>query len=110
MNGIRGNLKGGIKWTENETASVLLAFSFSKLALQKEFTQEPNLDTASAELLMTRISSAWAEEPMSRPRRESLWWVALRDLRRESITNMKIVGDRMEPCFTPRHTGKLCDT
>ena len=80
---------------ENETASVLLALSFSELALQKahsqkEFTQEPNLDT---ELLTTRISSAWAEEPTSRPRHDSPWWVALRDLRRESITIMKIVGE-----------------
>ena len=91
---------------ENETASVLLALSLSELALQKEFTQEPNLDTASAELLTTRISSAWAEEPTSRPRRDSPWWVVLRDLR---ITIIKIVGDRMEPCFTPQHTGKLCD-
>ena len=57
---------------EKETASVLPLLSFNRLALQKEFTQGPSLDTASAELLTTRISSAWAEEPTSRPRHDDL--------------------------------------
>ena len=96
---------------ENVTASVLLAFKESEFAAQKYLTQLPCTLAALRELAIAHMSSACAVEPTSKPNKCTPWPVASSCFRRESITMMKSVGDRTDPCFTPRFTGsylKMC--
>ena len=49
-----------------ETASVLFEVSLTRLELQKALI----LEAASAKVHAARMSSAWAEDPISKPRRD----------------------------------------
>ena len=55
---------------EKDTASVFYVLSLTRLALQKELMQVPNLDATSAKVHTIRISSAWVEDPVSKPKRD----------------------------------------
>ena len=52
------------------------------------------------------MSSAYPDAPTLSPDMQRPWPVVSRCFSRESITMMNRVGDRTDPCFTPRLTGK----
>ena len=84
----------------------LVTFSFNALSSANCSMISPCFCKSVIELLVEQISSTWAEELMvsslmERP--NSLVW---RWCRRESITTRNNIGERTDPCRTPRWTRK----